>query len=101
MAALGGARTSCRGGHRRGVACLGWHYLSNATCPIRPHSLFMRCLHSQGSPSFATLFTAFEETSVRQVVLDKWLPLSADGREVAKPEQHPSSGAGSGVRGAV
>ena len=42
---------------------LGWHYLSNATCPIRPHLFyaFMRVLSYPGSPYFATLFVTFEE----------------------------------------
>ena len=39
---------------------LGWHYLSNATCLMRPH-LFTCCLQCQPSLYNATLFAAFEE----------------------------------------
>ena len=40
-----------------------WHYLSNATCLIRPHLLYsiMRCLLCPGSSYFATWFIISEE----------------------------------------
>ena len=37
-------------------------------------SCFMRVSSCQGSPSFATLFSTFEESCVRQVVSDTWFP---------------------------
>ena len=62
------------------LICSGWHYLSNATCLLRPHPLYALLTVSRITPSVATLFAALGETHVRQVVLDKWLPLSASSR---------------------
>ena len=52
---------------------IGWHRLSNATCLIRPHLCFSLC---QGSPLFEMYLPCLKQTCVRQVVLDKWFPLS-------------------------
>ena len=54
---------------------LGWHYLSNAGCLMRP-PLFCVCLSCQGSPLVGTLHDSplLKNTCVRQVVLDKWSP---------------------------
>ena len=52
-------------------AQFGWHYLSNATCRMR----------LSRSNIILKVFVASEETSVRQVVLDKWFP----------PEQSPAA----------
>ena len=61
---------------------LGWHYLSNATCLMQPHVLYVvrrvednhTLLHS--SPLLKRLLyysTLWKNTCVRQVVLDKLL----------------------------
>ena len=66
-------------GHRHGVGLprrgdLGWHYLSNATCLIRPHSLCFpaRRRSSRNLPHDSPLL---KKTCVKQLVLDKWFPL--------------------------
>ena len=67
----GSAMSSRNGSESRRSS--GRHYLSNATCLMRPRLFLCMFLSCQGSPYFATLFTTFEEnprwtSSVRQVV---------------------------------
>ena len=54
----------------------GWHYLSNATCLI-PASSVLRTVYSvkehHNSPKYSP---RSKKTCIRQVVLEKWLPLS-------------------------
>ena len=59
-----------------GPVKIGWHYLSNATCLIRPH-LFYACLVVSRITTLAWLHYSpcMKKTSVRQVVLVEWLPL--------------------------
>ena len=62
---------------------LGWHYLSHATCLVRPHLFLFRasaCLIIR-LIEFAALFVTFEEDIVRQVAFDKWLPLKLQRRD--------------------
>ena len=46
---------------------IGWHYLSNATCLIRPHLFYVHC-----NSYIVTLFVTLKSTCLGQVVLDKW-----------------------------
>ena len=92
---------------------LGWHYLSNATCPMWPclfYALFTvsRILDHHKSLHYSPLL---KKPSVRQVVLDKWFPLSAPGRRPRPPgcdgrsaprmaRRTPAAGRGSGLKSA-
>ena len=57
---------------------LGWHYLSHATCLIRPHLFYALCIVSvkdhRNLPNDSPLL---KKTCGRQAVLDKRFPLSA------------------------
>ena len=55
-----------RMGRYLGAAVLGWHYLSNVTCLIRPHFFYALFI---ASSSF------LKKVCVRQVGLDRWFPL--------------------------
>ena len=71
--------------HARKGEQLGWHYLSKATCLIRPRSLVMRASSCQGYHNCYIRRHFCRKTCVRQVVLDKWFPLSngeASGRYI-------------------
>ena len=50
--------------HTVGRSCyahVGWDYLSNATCLMRPRLFHMRVLSCQGSPYFAVSGATFSE----------------------------------------
>ena len=51
----------------------GWHYLSNATCLIRPRLFVFRRVKDHHNLSSYSL--CLKKSCVRQVVLDKWFPL--------------------------
>ena len=59
-----------------GGAPIGWHYLSNATCPIQPRLsylyVFRRFKDHHDVPTYLSLL---KKACVRQVVLDKWFHL--------------------------
>ena len=55
---------------------LGRHYLSNATCPIRPH-LFYVFRHVKDHLTLPKYSSLLKNACVRQVMLDKWFPLTA------------------------
>ena len=66
LAAEGGVRIEGQAAQGRGErgadhAGLGWHYSSNATCPIRPR-LFYVCSSCRGALYLATSFATFEES---------------------------------------
>ena len=76
---------SRRGGPRRGSwprgctapACLGRHYLSHATC-LKTASFVLRVLRSVNDHHNLPHYSPrLKKPCVRQVVLDKWLPLIA------------------------
>ena len=52
----------------------GWHYLSDATCLMRPRLLcfFRRVKYDHNLLHYSPLL---KETFVRQSVVDKWFPL--------------------------
>ena len=82
-----------RWGHRPlPAASLGWHYLSNATCLIRPHLIIVCVVDSfKDRHSLLQCLPLLKNTSVRQVVLDQWYPPDSAGG-VCRPG-HPSTGA--------
>ena len=47
---------------------MGWHYLSNDTCLIRPRLFYARFV----APGIAILFAAVFATFEEQTALDKW-----------------------------
>ena len=51
------------GGQERGTDAplLGWHFLSNSTCLIRPRLFYASFNQCQGSPRFATFLATVEE----------------------------------------
>ena len=58
------------------VEYFGWqHYLSNATCLIRPHLFSAALLVSYGWLNLPHALPLLKKTCVRQVVSDKWFPL--------------------------
>ena len=63
---------------RRGIVSFGRHYLSNATCLIQ--ALFVVCVCAlrrvKDHHNMLHFSPRLKNTSVRQVVLDKWLPLN-------------------------
>ena len=63
--------------HSRNVpGSLGWHYLSNATCLMRPHSFYVFFFVSRITILCYIILYVEETSSVRQVVLlDKRFPL--------------------------
>ena len=56
---------------------IGWHYLSNATCPIRPYLFYTLFTVSRIITIYKSICHFLKKTCVRQVALDKWLPLVA------------------------
>ena len=56
----------------------GWHYLANATCLTRPHSLYAVCVFRRVKDHHNLLDNApfVKKSCVRQVVLDKASPLN-------------------------
>ena len=64
------SRSRAPHGHGDRTPHLGWHYLSNATCLIRPHlfCVFRRVKDHHTLPEYSPLL---KNTCVRQVVLDK------------------------------
>ena len=56
----------------------GWHYLSNATCLMRPRSLYVFVYRVEDHHNLPNYLSWLKKTSVTQVVLDKWLLLNTD-----------------------
>ena len=59
------------------VALIGWHYLSNATCLMRPR-LFLCVVYSvkeHHQTNVLHVSPHLKNICVRQVVLDEWFPL--------------------------
>ena len=57
-------------------ACIGWHYLSNASL-IRPQLFYVLCIVSRITISCQSNHSPLlKKTCVRRVVIDKWLSLS-------------------------
>ena len=54
---------------------IGWHYLSNATCLIRPRSFYVSVCRVKEHRNVLHCSPLLKNTCVRQVVLDKWFPL--------------------------
>ena len=63
--------------HGRVAAGFGWHYLSNAT--LSNAASFVLCVFRRVKDHHNLLHSSplWEKTCVRQVVLDKWFPLTA------------------------
>ena len=55
---------------------IGWHYLSNATCLIRPHFFYVLFIVPRITMICYILSPLLKKASVRQVALDKWFPLN-------------------------
>ena len=53
---------------------LGWHFLPNATCLLRPHLSYALSAKDHHDLLHSSLL--LKRTCVRQVVLDKWFPLN-------------------------
>ena len=69
--------TTCRGfvaPVKPYVCHVGWHYLSNATCLIRPHFCCIFC-HVKDHRNSLHRSLLSKKSCVRQGVLDKWFPL--------------------------
>ena len=78
MAEIGGPRILQRFGPFVGFrarALFGWHYLSNATCPIRPHLFYALFIVARITIFMLDYSPLLKKTCFRQVVLDKWFPL--------------------------
>ena len=73
-------------GVRRPRLSFGWHYLSNATCLIRPHLLHSTFIVSRITILCQINSPRFKKTLVRQVALDKWFPLNHERFGVTHPE---------------
>ena len=56
-------------------AVVGWHYLSNATCLIRPRLLYALCSFKEHH-TLLHHSPLLKNTCIWQVALDKWFPLS-------------------------
>ena len=54
---------------------LGWHYLSNASCLIRPRLFYACFVVSRIAILCYIICHYWRNTVFRQVVLDKWFPL--------------------------
>ena len=54
---------------------VGWHYLSNATCQIRPHLFYVFFGRVKDHHNLLHYSPLLKKACVRQVVLDKWFPL--------------------------
>ena len=67
-----GARVALSRGARRGLG--GITYLSNATCLIRPHLLYVFFVASRITIICQNCLPPLKKTRVRQLVLDKRLP---------------------------
>ena len=66
------ARSSRRHERARSQSCFGWHYLSNATCLMRPRLFYARFLVSRGTIICYIIRHLLKKACVRQVVFDKW-----------------------------
>ena len=61
------------------AAGMGWHYMSKATCLIRPHVFYVFCCCCvEDRQDLLHDSPRSKKTWVRQVVLDKWFPLTVD-----------------------
>ena len=59
----------------RATCHFGWRHLSNATCPTRSRSFCVFFVVSRTTINLLHYSSLLKKTCVRQVVLDKWLPL--------------------------
>ena len=80
-------RDSVDGKCKLALTPFGWHYLSNATCLMRP-CLFVFCVVCRAKDHRNSLHDSpiLKKACVRQVVLDKWLPLN-DAEQLALCER--------------
>ena len=72
--AVRGSGSCCRR-RRRSFQSFGWHYLSNTARLIRPR-LFRALRRVRDHDNLPKYSPRLQNTCVRQVMLDKWLPLS-------------------------
>ena len=76
----------------------GWHYLSNATCLIRPR-LFYVCSRVKDHDNSLHYSPLVKKTCIRQTVFDEWFPLrKTGGRWGARPWGPAGSPPASGAR---